>query len=110
VLFRDLAGASVQSVLAVPDDSLASPAGVVFSADSHQLFVASASARSVLALNLDTGARSTFACNCAPAGLVAMGNMLRLNELEADPLWLFDYAADQPRIVFVPALPAASAN
>jgi len=110
VLFRDLAGASVQTILAPPDDGLASPVGLAFSTDGRKLFLASASAKSLAAFDLQTGDRTAFTCNCAPTGLVSMGRLLRLNELGADPLWLFDYGADTPRIVFVPALAPPAAN
>jgi len=110
VLFRDLAGASVRSILAAPDAGTASPAGLAFSADGRQLFLASASAQSVAAFDLSTGAHTAFPCNCTPTGLAPMGSLLRLNELGAGPLWLFDAGADQPRIVFVPALAPAAGN
>jgi len=110
VLFRDLAGASVQSVLSPPDDGLASPVGLAFSTDGSKLILASASAQSVTAFDLQAGGRTSFACNCTPTALVSMGRLLRLNELDTAPLWLFDYGADVPRIVFVPALAAPAAN
>ena len=108
VFVHDLAGASVQSVLAAPDDDTASAVGVAFSADGHKLFLASASAQSVVSFDVQTGDRTAFACNCTPTGLNAMGRLLRLNEIASGPLWLFDPGADQPRIVFVPALAAAN--
>jgi DNA-binding beta-propeller fold protein YncE len=102
VLFRDLAGASQQTIVAPPDDAIASPAGLAFSADGRKLFLASAAARSVAAFDLQTGGRAAIACNCVPAGLVSMGNLFRLSEPGPAPLWLFDGSA-APRIVFVPA-------
>ena len=104
VLFRDLAGASQQTVVAAPDDGMASPVGLAFSAAGRKLLVASRSARSVSSFDLETGDRGAFPCNCVPTGFVSMGNLLRLNELGTDPLWLFDAGADDPRIVFVPAM------
>jgi len=36
-----------------------------------------------------------------------MGNLFRLNELGAGPLWVADAGSTGPRTVFVPALVAA---
>jgi hypothetical protein len=107
VLFRDLAGSSQQTVVASPDDSTASPVGLAFSSNGRRLFVASASARAVASFDLQTGDRASVACSCALTGLAAMGNLLRLNELGTDPLWLLDAGAEELRIVFVPALAPA---
>jgi sugar lactone lactonase YvrE len=103
VLFRDVAGASTQSVLAPPDDSTAAPVGLAFSPDGRKLYLANSAARSVTVLDLATGDRSAVRCDCAPAGLVPMGNLLRLTEFGAGPLWLLDAGAAAPRMVFVPA-------
>ncbi|HEY2019042.1 MAG TPA: hypothetical protein VGH38_36300 [Bryobacteraceae bacterium] len=110
VLYRDLAGSAQQSVVAAPDDSTASPAGLAFSGDGRKLFLASSTARSVSMFDLQTGDRAAIACNCVPAGLVSMGSLFRLNELGTAPLWLFDAGAAEPRIVFVPTLAAPAAN
>jgi DNA-binding beta-propeller fold protein YncE len=103
VLFRDVAGASTQSVLALPDDGIAAPVGLAFSPDGRKLYLASSAARSVTVLDLATGDRSAIACDCAPAALVPMGNLFRLNELGTGPLWLLDAGSKGLRIVFVPA-------
>ena len=107
VLFRDVAGASTRSVLAVADDGIAAPVGLAFSPAGRKLYLASSAARSVTVLDLATGDRSAIACDCAPAGLVPMGNLLRLNELGAGPLWLLDAGARDPRMVFVPVTGAS---
>jgi hypothetical protein len=103
VLFRDVAGASTQSLLAPPDDSIAAPVGLAFSPDGRKLYLASSAARSVTVLDLATRDRSAIPCDCAPAGLVPMGNLLRLNEPGAGPLWLLDAGGSKLQIVFVPA-------
>ena len=103
VLFRDVAGASTQSLLAPPDDSLAAPVGLAFSPDGRKLYLASSAARSVTVLDLATGDRSAIACDCAPTCLIPMGNRLRLTELGAGPLWLLDGGGGEARMVFVPA-------
>jgi hypothetical protein len=54
-------------------------------------------------LDLTTGDRNAIACACAPAGLVPMGNWLRLTEPGAGPLWLLDAGGGNPKMVFVPA-------
>jgi hypothetical protein len=77
------------------------PAGLAFSADGREVFVATKS--SVVAFEIATGSRSEIACNCAPVGLIPMGRAFRLNELDAGPLWLLDAASGEPRTVFVPA-------
>ena len=94
VLFRDVAGASTQSALAPAGDTLAAPVGLAFSPDGRKLYLASSAARSVTVLDR---------CDCAPAGLVPMGNLLRLTDFGAGPLWLLDAGAADPRMVFVPA-------
>jgi hypothetical protein len=103
VLFRDIAGAATQSVLAPPGDSIAAPVGLAFSSDGRKLYVASSAARSVTVLDPATAERSAIACDCAPAGLFPMGNLFRLTEPGAGPLWLLDAGGGDPRIVFVPA-------
>lgn len=110
VLFRDLAGASQMSSLASGDNAVASPVGLAFSSDGGKLHVSSSTARSVTTFDLKSGSRADVACSCAPAGLVRMGNVYRLNDLGADPLWLLDSLAPEPRTVFVPALVPPSAN
>jgi len=41
-------------------------------------------------LDLATGDRSAIACDCAPTGLVPIGNLVRLTELGVGPLSLVD--------------------
>jgi len=108
VVLRDLAGSATQTVVAAPDDGTASPVGLAFSADGGKLYLASAAAQSVVSFDLSSGSRTNFACNCTPAGLSPMGNLLRLNEVGTDPVWMLDSGAETPRIVFVPALAVAN--
>jgi hypothetical protein len=103
LLFQDVAGASVERVLAGPDSGLASPVGVAFSPDGRKLFVASAGARAVAAFDAASGDQGVVACDCTPTGLVQMGGLFRLNEMGSEPLWLLDARTSEPRIVFVPA-------
>jgi hypothetical protein len=103
VLFEDVAGASVERVLAGPDSRMASPVGVAFSPDRGKLFVASAGMRAVAAFDVASGSSSTVACDCTPTGLAQMGGLFRLNEIGGDPLWLLDARSSEPRMIFVPA-------
>ena len=103
VLFSDVAGASIERVLAGPDSRMASPVGVAFSPDGQKLFVAGAGARAVAAFDIASGGRTIVACDCIPTGLVQMGGLFRLNEIGAEPLWLLDARTGEPRMIFVPA-------
>jgi DNA-binding beta-propeller fold protein YncE len=89
--------------LATPDDGLAGAVGVAFSQDGKSIYVASANAQSVAVFNIAAASRTAVACGCTPSTLVPMGNLFRLTELTAGPLWLFDGTAATPRTVFVPA-------
>jgi hypothetical protein len=107
VLIRDVPNAAARQLLAADDPSLDSIAGLAFSADGARLFAASASANSVIAFDMAAIRRTDVACTCTPSTLAAMGNLFRLNEAGAAPLWMFDPDSPGPRIVFVPALKAA---
>ncbi len=102
-LIRDAAGAAGTQLLAAPDAGLAGPAGLAFAQDGKTLYVASATAQSVAAFNLAAASRSAVSCACTPSTLAPMGNVYRLTEVNAGPLWLFDGTATAPRTVFVPA-------
>lgn len=102
VLFRDLARAGNPETVAPLDERIASTSGVAFSADGRRVFLSTASGRGVDVLDLSSNARSTVECSCSPAGMTRMGNLFRLNEPGAEPLWVFDPGAAEPRIVFVP--------
>ena len=106
VVFDDVAAGSGGKSVAAADSSMASPAGIAFSADGGKLFLASAGARNVTSFDLAGGGRSALPCNCTPGALVRMGSVFRLTELGTDPLWLLDAAPAEPRVVFVPALSA----
>ena len=102
-LIRDASGAAGTQVLSAPDEGLAGPVGVAFSQDEQTVYVASATAKSVAAFNLAAATRTAIGCACTPYTLVPMGNLFRLTELTAGPLWLLDGTAATPRTVFVPA-------
>jgi hypothetical protein len=102
-LIRDAAGTAGTQVLAAPDEGLAGPAGLAFSQDKQTLYVASATSKSVAAFNLAAGSRAAIGCACTPTTLAPLGNLFRLTELTAGPLWLLDTSAANPRTVFVPA-------
>jgi hypothetical protein len=106
VLIRDVAGAAAQQTLAADDAPFQIVAGLSFSADGKNLFLASGAAPTVVTLDL-AGNRNDIACDCSPTELAPMGNMFQLNELGAGPLWLADDGSSVPRIFFVPALKAS---
>ena len=101
-LIHDAAGASAPQPLSGSQTGL--PDAVAFSPDGSKVFVASAAARTVSAIDVSSGAATTLACDCTPAGLVRMGSVFRLNEFSSGPLWLLDATAATPRLVFVPAM------
>jgi hypothetical protein len=102
-MIRDAAGSAGMQLLAAPDEGLAGPAGLAFSQDEKTVYVASATAQSVAAFNLAAASRTAIGCACTPSTLAPMGNVYRLTDLTAGPLWLFDGTATTPRTVFVPA-------
>lgn len=106
VVFDDAVAANGRKVLAAPDSQMTSSAGVAFSQDGRTLFLASPASQNVAAFDVASGNRQTIACQAAPATLVRMGSVFRLNELGTDPLWLLDTAPAQPQVVFVPAISA----
>lgn len=101
VLYRDLAGSPKNTTIASAE-RLASPVGLAFSSDGRRLFLAGA-AGSVSAFDVVSGARSEFSCNCEPALLAPMGELLRLTHAGSGPLWLLDPRPGREQIVFVPA-------
>jgi hypothetical protein len=100
-LVKDVGGAASQQAIA-PEDGTHPAVGVAFSTDGGKLYLASAIAQGVTAFDLAAGTRTLIPCNCTPAGITGMGNLYRLNEVGAAPLWLLDTTASGPRIVFVP--------
>lgn len=103
-LLHDIAGSGVQQVLAGPDAHIGLPVAIAFSPDAKRIFVASAAARNVASFDAATGASTTLACDCTPAGLIRMGSVFRLNELSGGPIWLLDARTTEPKLVFVPAM------
>lgn len=93
------------AVLTAPDRLVDTPVGVAFLA-AGKVLVASGSARTVTILDTGGTAPASIPCGCSPTGLTAMGTLFRLNELADAPLWLLDAGADEPRLLFVPALQA----
>ena len=106
VLFHDVAGASTQQVLALPD-ARRGPSALAFSPDGTRILVAVPLEQSVVSIDVASGNRTVTTCHCTASALVSMGKLFRLNESDAGPLWLMDPAAlPEPLIVFVPALTA----
>lgn len=106
LLIHDVAGASNQQTLTAPGDMRLVRA-VAFSADGGRLLVASPAGQYVAVIDIASGSGTVAACNCAPSGLIPMGNVMRLNEAGNGPLWLLDAGGTaDPRLVFVPAAAA----
>jgi hypothetical protein len=99
VVLRDVGGASTQQPIAVAAD-IAAANGIAFSSDAKKLYVAKSSG-GVAVFDVASKSRTDVNCDCVPFGLTPMGDLFRLNELGAGPLWLLD--PGQGRIVFVPA-------
>jgi hypothetical protein len=103
-LIHDAAGASVPQTVTGPGSNIGLPVAIAFSPDARKVFVASAAARSVTAVDVASGVSTTLACDCTPNGLVRMGGVFRLNEFGAGPLWLLDANTTGPQLIFVPAM------
>jgi hypothetical protein len=106
VIFDDVVSANGRKVLAGPNASLQSSAGLSFSADGQKLFLVNLTSRSVVSFDLASSSQESITCRTAPQTLVRMGTTFRLNDLGTDPLWLLDTAPAEPQVVFVPALSA----
>jgi hypothetical protein len=102
ILIQDVTGSATERSFS----TVAGASALAYSPDARRLFVASASGRSVTTLDVATGDRASTACDCAPAALIPMGPVFRLNELGSEPLWLLDTASDRG-LLFVPP-PAAN--
>jgi DNA-binding beta-propeller fold protein YncE len=102
-VYADVATASAQRI-AAPSEKGTAPAGLAFSSDGKSVVAAARTGTPIAIFNLATGAASTLTCNCAPTGVARMGNLFRLTEAGAGPVWLVDTATTPARIVFVPAL------
>jgi hypothetical protein len=108
---QDPGGNAAITLLASDADGVAGPTGAALSAHGKQLWIANAGAHTVL--GLDTTSRATVTLNCGFDLTVLLpmadGQTFRLNELDSGPLWLLDATPGaDPRIVFVPAVPAAT--
>lgn len=96
--------------LAGPADGVSGPVAVSLSRDNRRAFVANADTATVAVLDLAGGPAALVACPCNLAGLERLeGNaVFRLNELSAEPLWVFDGDAPEARVVFIPPEPPAA--
>lgn len=110
VWFHDVAGSSDARTVAATDGDIASPTALAFAPNGQRLFLARSMARSVTAFDLVAGTRKAIACSCAPAGLTAMGDLFRLNEPGAEPIWLLDVRTNEPQLLFVPASAGSDAQ
>lgn len=85
-------------------DGVDGPVAVAVSRDGKYGYVANASSKTILTLELAGGPPVLHSCHCTPATLSPMsGNaVFRLTDPSQAPMWLFDGDARTPRIVFVP--------
>jgi hypothetical protein len=98
-VYPDVAAAPAERIAA---PGLAEPVGLAFSADGKLVVAAARGGRSVTIFDLANGP-TTLACACAPTGVARMGNLFRLTDAGAGPVWLVDTGVSPPLIVFVPA-------
>jgi len=82
-------------------DGIRGPIGVA--AAGRRIVVANAG--SVAVLDFDGGPAAVLPCPCTVTGLHPLGQrgVFRLGDLSAAPLYLLDAAAEEARVVFVPA-------
>lgn len=103
-VIRNVDGSAEYQAVAGPNDGVAGPLAVEFSADGGRLFVANAGPGNVLVIDPAGGPPAPVPCQCALTALSRLnGSIFRLNDLSNDPLMLFDGGSAQPRVVFVPS-------
>jgi DNA-binding beta-propeller fold protein YncE len=101
------------TLVASDADGVSTPVGAALSADGKRLWIANSGAHNLLAVDLATRTASALDSPSDLSTLAPLpdGQTFLLNELGTGPLWLLDAApAADARIVFVPALPSASAS
>jgi DNA-binding beta-propeller fold protein YncE len=98
--YSDIAAAPVARI---PAPGLTDPAGLAFSADGKLVLAAAPTSKSVTIFDIAAGTATTLRCDCAPTGVPRLGNLIRLTEAGAGPVWFVDLAARPSRIAFVPA-------
>jgi hypothetical protein len=103
-LYRIDSGGGAQA-LPSSADAPPDPAELRLSADGAFAFVAGR-AGLLSRIEIATGAAASVDCHCSPAALepFASGTVFRISDLSGGPLWLLD--GSEPRVWFVPALPA----
>ncbi len=109
-LLRNVTGNVATLLMADKHDGVDEPVAVEASRDGRQAIATNARSKSILTVELASGAHVLHACHCVPTTLSHLsGNALyRITEPSKGPMWLFDGDAPQPRVVFVPALYAGS--
>jgi hypothetical protein len=93
------------------DSRTAAPLAVQFSITGSAAFVVNTGG--VATVDLNTGAVTTLACQCAPTGLVPLARpgIFRItDDVSARPLFLFDGSSSSSRFWFVPAETSGSAQ
>ncbi len=92
------------SLLGGEAEGISGPVAVAVSGDNHKILVANARSRSVAVIDLKGGPPSAVPCECSPTGLHRLrGNaVFRLTEPSAEPMWMIDGDAAEPRLLFIP--------
>jgi hypothetical protein len=89
---------------------IAAPVGLDITSNGRWVVAASAKG-DVLRIDLSGASTPALAhCSCAPSQVAALsGNTMHLVTAGAGPLWIVDAGSSAPRVLFVPAIGAASA-
>ncbi|RXH55937.1 hypothetical protein [Granulicella sibirica] len=123
LLFADAASNSVTMVsnsttspasTLIPSASmLKSPQGLGATHDGHYAILANTGNASIVRVDLTAQtAPQSFACSCQPA-LVAQlsgSGVFRVTSADSGPAWMLDASASIPRVLFIPAINAASTS
>jgi WD40 repeat protein len=104
-IFRDIDPGSGYQTLRPPDDRIADPVAVRFSADGSRVYLTTKRG-TVASIDSQTGSAAVISCNCAPSGLFPLqpGTLLRLNDLSNGPLMLLDASRPELHVWFVPSV------
>jgi WD40 repeat protein len=102
-VFKWQASTGVFSLVAGAADGISGPVAAGVSRDSRRLFVANAGARTITALDLITGERSSVECGCTPSGLYRLNGSatFRLTDVKDGVIWVLE-GEPRARIVFIP--------
>jgi hypothetical protein len=110
---QDPGGNAALTQVASDADGVSGPAGAAMSADGKQLWIANATTRTVLGIDINTRSAVSLSCGFDLTTMLPTtdGVSFRLTDLTGGPLWILDATPGMdPRVVFVPAVPAAATS